>query len=204
MTRFVLISDIHDRPTAVPAGDVLVLAGDIFCGDDTATLRSDLAWIKSLGFKNTVMVPGNHDLVLSHLLKTQPETARGLLTSAGVTLLQDGDTVVDGLRIYGVDWRSAAAIPAGSDVIVSHCPAKGMVDQRQPPESEHLGDGWLAKQIEVVKPRLVVSGHFHGGYGRAERGGTTFVNCSLANEARELANEPQVVDLEEAEASREF
>jgi Icc-related predicted phosphoesterase len=58
-----------------------------------------------------------------------------------------------------------------------------MVDQRQPPESEHLGDSWLAKQIEAVKPRLVVSGHFHGGYGLAERNGTIFVNCSLANEA---------------------
>ena len=94
-----------------------------------------------------------------------------------------------------MDWRSAAAIPAGSDVVVSHCPAKGMVDQRQPPGSEHLGDGWLAKQIEVVKPRLVVSGHFHGGYGRAEHDRTIFVNCSLANEARELANKPWVHDL---------
>jgi predicted phosphohydrolase len=193
--RLVLISDIHDRPVAVSAGDALILAGDIFCGDDTASLRSDLAWIKSLGFKNTLAVLGNHDLVLAHLLKTQSETARGLLMSAGVTLLQDTETVVGGIRFYGVDWRSAAAIPAGSDVVISHCPAKGMVDQRQPPTSEHLGDGWLAKQIEVVKPRLVVSGHFHGGYGRAECDGTIFVNCSLANEARELANKPWVHDL---------
>ena len=194
--RLVLISDIHDRPVTISAGDVLILAGDIFCGDDTASLRSDLAWIQSLGFKAVLAVMGNHDLVLAHLLKTQPETARGLLVSAGVTLLQDVEMVIGGIRFYGVDWRSAAAIPAGSDVVVSHCPAKGMVDQRQPSGSEHLGDGWLAKQIEVVKPRLVVSGHFHGGYGRAERDGTIFVNCSLANEARELANEPQIVDLE--------
>jgi predicted MPP superfamily phosphohydrolase len=193
--RLVLISDIHDRPVTVPPGDVLILAGDIFCGDDTASLRSDLAWIKSLGFKNALAVLGNHDLVLTHLLKTQSETARGLLASAGVTLLRDSDTLIDGLRVYGVDWRSAAAIPAGSDVVVSHCPAKGMVDQRQPPTSEHLGDGWLAKQIEVVKPRLIVSGHFHGGYGRAERDGTTFVNCSLANENRQSVNPPVVVEL---------
>jgi Icc-related predicted phosphoesterase len=194
--RLVLISDIHDRPVAVPAGDVLILAGDIFCGDDVASLRSDLAWIKSLGFKTVLAVPGNHDLVLAHLLKTQPEITRRLLMSAGVTLLRDTETVVDGLRFYGVDWRSEAEIPSGNDVVISHCPPKGMVDQRQPPGSEHLGDGWLAKQIEVAKPRLVVSGHFHGGYGRAKRDGTTFVNCSLANEARELANDPQVVDME--------
>jgi len=193
--RLTLASDLHGSRPDMPKADVLVLAGDIFIGDDTASLRSDLAWIKSLGFKNALAVLGNHDLVLAHLLKTQSETARGLLTSAGVTLLRDTETVVGSTRFYGVDWRSAAAIPAGSDVVVSHCPAKGMVDQRQPPTSEHLGDGWLAKQIEVVKPRLVVSGHFHGGYGRAERDGTTFVNCSLANEARELANKPWVHDL---------
>jgi predicted phosphohydrolase len=138
--RLVLISDIHDRPVTVPTGDVLILAGDIFCGDDTSSLRSDLAWIKSLGFKSNVAVLGNHDLVLTHLLKTQQETARGLLMSAGVTLLQDTETVIEGIRFYGVDWRSAAAIPAGVDVVVSHCPAKGMVDQRHPPDSEHLGD----------------------------------------------------------------
>lgn len=201
--RLTLMSDLHARPATVPTGDTLILAGDIFCGDDGTSLRSDLAWIKSLGFKNALAVLGNHDLVLTHLLKTQQETARSLLMSAGVTLLQDTEMVIEGIRFYGVDWRSAAAIPAGSDVVVSHCPAKGMVDQ-QPPGSEHLGDGWLAKQIEVVKPRLVVSGHFHGGYGRAERDGTIFVNCSLANEARELANKPQVVDLEGAKASREF
>ncbi len=62
--RLVLISDIHDRPVAVPSGDVLILAGDIFCGDDAASLRSDLAWIKSLGFKTVLAVLGNHDLVL--------------------------------------------------------------------------------------------------------------------------------------------
>jgi predicted MPP superfamily phosphohydrolase len=173
-----------------------ILAGDIFCGDDAASLRSDLTWIKSLGFKNTLAVLGNHDLVLTHLLKTQPETARGLLVSVEVMLLRDSDTVINGLKFYGVDWRSQAEIPTGNDVVVSHCPAMGLVDQRYPPDSEHLGDGWLAKRIEAVKPRLVVSGHFHGGHGRAERHGTTFVNCSLANEARELANKPQVVDLE--------
>ena len=193
--RLTLASDLHGSRPDMPKADVLVLAGDIFIGDDAASLRSDLAWIKSLGFKNTLAVMGNHDLVLAHLLKTQPETARGLLVSAGVTLLQDTEMVIGGTRFYGVDWRSPAAIPAGCDVVVSHCPAKGIVDQRQPPESEHLGDGWLAKQIEVVKPRLVVSGHFHGGYGRAEHDRTIFVNCSLANEARELANKPWVHDL---------
>ena len=194
--KLCLISDTHGDVPSLPEADVLIHCGDAFCGDDIPSLRKDLQRFGALPYRHKMFCLGNHDLVLAHLLKTQPETARGLLTSAGVTLLRDTETVVDGLRFYGVDWRSQAAIPEGCGVVVSHCPAKGMVDQRQPPTSEHLGDAWLAKQIAVVKPRLVVSGHFHGGYGRAERDGTTFINCSLANEARELANKPQVVDME--------
>jgi Icc-related predicted phosphoesterase len=192
--KMVLMSDLHDRPVAVPKEDVLVLAGDIFCGDDTASLRSDLNWIKSLGFERVVACLGNHDLNLRYLLKTNPEQAHRLLDAAGVTLLQDEEIEVAGVRFYGVGWQSRAAIPAGVDVVVSHCPAKGMVDQRQP-GSEHLGDEWLAGQVALVKPRFVVSGHFHGGYGSQKHNGTMFINCSLANEARQSVNQPWVLEI---------
>ena len=179
--KLVLISDIHDRPVTMPKGDVLVLAGDIFCGDDGVSLRSDLAWIKSLGFQHAV-------------LKTQPETASSLLKSAGVQLLIDESVEIDGLRFYGVGWGTSVPIPT-SDVVISHCPAKGTLDQRHPPESEHLGSPALAKQIEAVKPRVFVCGHIHGGYGRAEHHGTTFVNCSQANEAHQTLNRPLVLEM---------
>jgi predicted MPP superfamily phosphohydrolase len=192
--KLVLISDLHERPASVPAGDVLVLAGDVFCGDDRASLQSDLAWVASLKFKCVLMALGNHDLVLSYLLRTAPETAHSLLSAAGVTLLRDSNIVVDGIKFHGVDWRSTAAIPK-ADVLISHCPAKGVLDQRHPPKSEHLGDAGPAKQVALVTPRLVVSGHIHGGYGRVEQAGTTFVNCSLANEARQTANKPWVVEI---------
>jgi Icc-related predicted phosphoesterase len=194
MTRLVLMSDLHDRPAHVPQGDVLVIAGDFTCGDDELSLRSDLSWIKSLGFLSVVAVVGNHDLSLMHALRTKPQMVDDLLQRAGITLLRDAETEVNGLRFYGVGWQSQVVIPAGMDIVVSHCPAKGMVDQRQP-TSEHLGDEWLAKQVARVKPRLVVSGHFHGGYGRQEYDGTTFVNCSLANEARQGVNKPWVVEI---------
>ena len=196
MTRLVLMSDLHTRPASIPKGDVLVLAGDIFCGDDTASLQSDLAWIKSLGMP-TVSCIGNHDLSLMHLLRTAPEKATRLLINAGITLLRDAVVEIGGVKFWGVDWQSRVTISTGLDVIISHCPAKGMLDQRYPPKSEHLGDAWLAAQIAKVKPRLVVSGHFHGGYGKTDQNGTTFVNCSLTNEAQQTVNKPWVVELEE-------
>jgi Icc-related predicted phosphoesterase len=170
--RLVLISDIHDGPVAVPAGDTLVLAGDIFCGDETASLRSDLAWIKSLGFKNTVMVLGNHDMVLQHMLQTNQTAARDLLNSAGVTLLQDSEIVINGLRFYGVDWRSEAAIPAGSDVVVSHCPPAGILDNG-------VGCPTLRREVLAAKPQLHVFGHAHAGRGYITLDGIDFYNAAL-------------------------
>jgi predicted phosphohydrolase len=199
--RLVLISDIHDRPVTTPAGDVLILAGDIFCGDDATSLRSDLAWIKSLGFKNTVAVLGNHDLVLQHMLRTNETAARDLLDSAGVTLLRDTETVVDGLRFYGVDWRSQAAIPAGCDVVISHCPPAGILDGG-------LGSATLRRAILAAKPRLHVFGHAHACRGHVILEGIDFYNASLDMHAPQFAIaasshavtlptvEPWVVDME--------
>jgi|HubBroStandDraft_2_1064218.scaffolds.fasta_scaffold25787_2 Icc-related predicted phosphoesterase len=170
--RLVLISDIHDRSIAVPAGDTLVLAGDIFCGEGTASLRSDLAWIKSLGFKSTVMVLGNHDLVLQDKLRTNQTAARDLLNSAGVTLLQDSETVINDLRFYGVDWGSQAAIPTGTDVVVSHRPPAGILDNG-------AGCPMLRREVLAAKPQLHVFGHAHACRGHITLDGIDFYNASL-------------------------
>jgi Icc-related predicted phosphoesterase len=170
--RLVLISDMHGGRVAVPAGDTLVLAGDIFCGDDTASLRRDLAWIQSLGFKNSVMVLGNHDLVLEQMLRTDQTAARDWLHSAGVTILQDGNTVIDGLRFYGAGWGSQAAIPTGSDVVVSHCPPAGILDGG-------MGCPVLRREVLAAKPLLHVFGHVHAGRGHITVEGIEFYNASL-------------------------
>ena len=196
--KLVLISDTHDqRLSDIPAGDVLIHCGDAFCGDDMASLRSDLAWIGALPHRWKLFVRGNHDLCLDWALRAHPPMVEKLLGAAGITLLRDAVVEIGGVKFWGVDWQSRVTISTGLDVIISHCPAKGMLDQRYPPNSEHLGDAWLAAQIAKVKPRLVVSGHFHGGYGKTDQNGTTFVNCSLTNEAQQTVNKPWVVELEE-------
>jgi hypothetical protein len=179
----------------------LIHGGDAFCGDDIPSLRKDLQRFGALPYRHKIFCLGNHDLVLAHLLKTQPETARGLLASAGVTLLQDTETVVDGLRFYGVDWRSEAEIPAGNDVVVSHCPPAGILDGG-------LGSPTLRRAILAAKPRLHVFGHAHACRGHITLDGIDFYNASLDIPAPRLAMaasshavtlptvEPWVVDLE--------
>ena len=168
--KLVLMSDLHDRPVAVPAGDVLVLAGDVFCGDDRASLQSDLAWIKSLGFKRVLMTLGNHDLVLRHLLRTAPETATLLLKNAGVTLLRDAEVVLDGVGFYGVDWQSTAVIPR-VDVLISHEPPAEILDGG-------IGCPLLRRAVLAAKPRLHIFGHSHDARGHVLLDGTHFYNAA--------------------------
>jgi Icc-related predicted phosphoesterase len=170
MTRLVLMSDLHDRPATVPAGDVLVLAGDVFCGDDRASLQSDLRWVASLGFKRVLMTLGNHDLNLRHLLNTQPKMAHRMLGAAGITLLRDAEVVIEGIRFFGVDWRSTATIPK-CDVLISHEPPAGILDGG-------IGCPVLRRAMLAAKPRLHVFGHCHEHAGHSTLGGTHFYNAA--------------------------
>ncbi|KAH7910166.1 Metallo-dependent phosphatase [Hygrophoropsis aurantiaca] len=63
-TRFVCISDTHSRIYSVPAGDVLLHAGDLSSWGQLNQLQPTVEWLKSLGHPVKIMIAGNHDLCL--------------------------------------------------------------------------------------------------------------------------------------------
>ncbi len=103
-----------------------------------------------------------------------------------------------------------AAIPEGIDILVSHQPPNGYGDGVAAYDMDkrdyiHLGSSALLAAIERVKPRIVICGHIHGGFGESvithtapegEYGGaTTVYNVSLLNEAYQMVRQPTVIDL---------
>jgi hypothetical protein len=46
-----------------------------------------------------------------------------------------------------------------------------------------------------VRPRIVVCGHVHGGFGRYEHQGIPIYNVSVVDEAYRLVNAPTIIDL---------
>eukprot|EP00811_Abedinium_folium_P035280 NODE_8086_length_1524_cov_6.335719.p1 GENE.NODE_8086_length_1524_cov_6.335719~~NODE_8086_length_1524_cov_6.335719.p1 ORF type:complete len:288 (+),score=63.09 NODE_8086_length_1524_cov_6.335719:207-1070(+) len=193
--RVVCISDTHGkhRELRLPAGDILVHAGDFteFGSRDHAVDFN--AWLGDQPFKTRIVVNGNHE----NKAEWRGEVD-AILSNA--TFLRGRSVTVCGLTIYGTEfcWPMReespiyAEIPRNTDIVIAHGPAAAFVDGRH-------GCGALLSAMSRVRPRLVISGHIHGAHG-VSRGfgsvrGTTFVNAANCKHGYSLGWEPIVVDL---------
>jgi Icc-related predicted phosphoesterase len=193
--RIVCISDTHGkhRELRLPAGDVLVHAGDFTKFGRRADAEDFNQWLADLPFKAKLVVNGNHE----NNAEWQKDI-RSILTNG--TFLKNSNTSSCGLQIYGTDfcWPMLqhspmyAKIPCLTDIVIAHGPAKGLVDG-------HMGCRALLWEMARVRPRLVVSGHIHEAHGiRHGRGtlrGTTFVNAANCKDGYKVGWDALVVDL---------
>ena len=91
-----------------------------------------------------------------------------------------------------------AAIPEGTDILVSHQPPLYYGDRtfnRDTGRTEHVRSRELLDAIERVRPKVVICGHVHGGFGRYEHQGIPIYNVSVVDEAYRHVNAPTVIDL---------
>ncbi|KAI1497622.1 Metallo-dependent phosphatase-like protein [Biscogniauxia marginata] len=63
-TRFVCISDTHNRTVKLPKGDVLIHCGDITNQGSFTELSKQVEWLEKADFECKLVVAGNHDLTL--------------------------------------------------------------------------------------------------------------------------------------------
>lgn len=191
--RALLTSDLHGNLPEIPECDLLIIAGDI-CPDFmsvkyfSARIKADnghqrqgkwlkntfVPYLEALPVKDIVLIAGNHDFVFEQafLLPEWPEN---------VHYLQDSEVTIGGLRIWGTPWvpnlkswafyggqggineKYLDIIPEGIDILVTHGPPWGYGDS--------ILDGTMVGCINQggmlyrVKPRVVVCGHIHEGFG---------------------------------------
>jgi len=107
-----------------------------------------------------------------------------------------------------MDWafmypRGSAArqywdqIPYNLDVLITHGPPLGILDQAMP-GGAHLGCEKLLEAVKEKKPKIHLFGHIHGGAVTFENGVTRFVNAAYLNEQYkplEPAGKVRIVDL---------
>jgi Icc-related predicted phosphoesterase len=201
-------SDLHGSLPVIPPCDLLLLAGDY-----APTPALELFWLRETfapwlhtqsGSKKVIGVAGNHDFAF--------ERHKAQLPQLGWTYLQDSWVTWHGLKIYGSPWQKRffdwafnadehqlerywAQIPDDADIIVLHGPPHGYGDYVERTR-EQVGSPSLTARIEAIKPKLVVYGHIHPGYGRYQIGDTILLNCAHCNEKYKPVNQPWLIDLE--------
>jgi predicted phosphodiesterase len=185
----VCISDTHNnRPSDIPAGEILIHAGDMTQEGTPKEIQTCLDWIDSLPHSYKIVIAGNHDLLLDDTGTygtLQPHatdlTATTSINWGKIIFLNSESTTLScangrQLKVYGSPltprngnwafqyprtldvWRNK--VPADTDILITHGPPKGHLD------AGYLGCKYLLDEVWRTKPRLHVFGHVHDGHGR--------------------------------------
>ncbi|KAF2761225.1 putative phosphoesterase [Pseudovirgaria hyperparasitica] len=178
----VCISDTHNSQPPVPAGDILIHAGDLTQSGTQEELAAAIEWLKALPHAHKILVGGNHDALLdkSFTRHRSDRVMKGL--DWGDLIYLERESVVvscsNGRRIsiYGSpmsprhgNWAFqyprtediwTNTIPSDLDILITHGPPKGHLD------CGGLGCAFLLREIWRVKPKLHVFGHVHEGHGK--------------------------------------
>ncbi len=216
--KIICISDTHGEHESVqlPAGDVLLHAGDITAHGSRSDFQAFLDWLVQQPHQHKVFIAGNHDTYLEQ----NPKAVEQLLKQHNnVHYLNDSGVELEGVRFWGSpitprfhDWsfmrekddieKHWALIPNDTQVLITHGPVWGVLDEvaRSEEITEHTGckvlKKLLSEKTDGLAPDYHVFGHIHEGYGSIEKRGTQFLNVSTMNEHYVVQNPPVVIDLD--------
>lgn len=206
--RIIFISDTHGKHHQIelPQGDMIIHSGDISARGRVNEVEEFLAWFISLDYKYKIFIAGNHDFYFEN--KSQSSIQE--LMPEGVYYLCDSGVEIEGIRIYGspitpffYNWafnrhrggeikRHWDIIPDGTDILISHGPAYGILDRTA--NGENAGCEELLSAIKRTHPKYHLFGHIHEGYGVFETDETTSINGSILNESYTPINCPMMID----------
>lgn len=221
--RITCISDTHTKqryiePALLPGGDLLIHAGDLMnSGWDPIDIEDFMSWFDSqTQYRAQVFIAGNHDRMFEVYHNKALEIVEGYNNPV---YLQDEPMLFinsdwEPVRLYGSPWqpwfhnwafnlpRNGAElmskweqIPQNTDILITHGPPMGYGDTSGAPYNEpNLGCELLRARVDIIKPKIHVFGHIHGGYGYYFNGHTHFINAAILDERYNYTNQPITFD----------
>lgn len=208
--KLVCISDTHGMHSKIgklPAGDILIHAGDFSSDLPPLGEVEDLVffnrWLEKQPYQHKILIAGNHDFICQE----DSAISKKIITHA--VYLQDSGIEVNGLKFWGMPWtpifmnwafmangkemkRYTEMIPDDIDVLITHGPPHGIMDQVG---KVHVGSKELLQAVKRVNPKAHIFGHIHEGHGIKSIHRTVFVNACALDEWYEPVNKPMVVQV---------
>lgn len=206
----------------LPGGELLLHAGDISSMGHKHEIESFLTWFDKIdNYDTKVFIAGNHDWGFQTKPEQCRGLLTGYKT---VDYLEDeelvlyfdgpnGDRPEENVRIYGSPWQPEFynwafnlprngpglqhkwnMIPENTDILITHGPAWGFVDDVEGRRGQHLGCELLAERIKEIKPKIHLCGHIHSGTGHYFDGHTHYFNASVLNEQYIYTQSPWNID----------
>ncbi len=198
--KIVAISDTHSfhERYKVPDGDVFIHAGDFCNWGKIEEVIKFAMWVQSLPHRHKLILPGNHDMAVERDLST----CKAIFAERGSRLLVDEEVEIDGIKFFFSPWTPFFGnwafmrkdmrhvwdrIPEGTDVLVTHGPPVGILDENSWGES--IGCKYLLEAVKLIKPKYHFFGHCHEQGGKVVfMGNTTFRNVAV-NDRNDTATE---------------
>ena len=187
----------HRQLGELPAADVVVHSGDFTMTGSEAEAIDFLNWFCDLPHPHKVFICGNHDECLYGANIDGLDDNVHYLCNSGVE--------IEGVKFYGVPMFMAdciserqnenyVAIPADTDVLVTHTPPYGILDFD---DNIHYGSKELLQRVVEVAPRLHLFGHIHRQHGVMDNGTTRFSNGAIMNTDYTDLHTPNLIELPE-------
>ncbi|MDE5845756.1 MAG: metallophosphatase domain-containing protein [Muribaculaceae bacterium] len=185
----------HHRLRNLPEADVLVHSGDFTMTGTESEALDFLNWLCDLPYKHKIFICGNHDDCL------YDANIDGL--DNNVHYLRNSGVEIDGVKFYGVPMfmddcaygrqiRNYAEIPEDTDVLITHSPAYGILDED---DNVRYGSEELLERMMMIRPKYHLFGHVHARHGILTMNGSVYSNGAIMNDDYTRLNEPNVLNL---------
>lgn len=203
--KFLCLSDTHGKHRLLknlPEADIIIHAGDLSKDGSERSCMDFMNWFRELPYAHKIFIAGNHDFFFEdaspqYLRKVVPEN---------LVYLNDSGVTINGINIWGspitpafYDWafnrergkvinKHWKLIPANTDILVTHGPPMGILDQVG--LNDHAGCADLLRHVKRIKPKFHIFGHIHGSHGRYSTPVTQFINPSIVDDNYDVKNFP--------------
>lgn len=165
-----VFSDTHGkhRDVIVPKeADIVICAGDAVEDDLKGDEYDDfIDWFSSLSAKYKIFIPGNHELSFAI---DKSENIVKAMKGKDISVMQNSIMDCNGVTICSIGGDVSIAdadIPTGIDILVTHYPPYGILD-------EGLGSPEILNFVMKSKPTYHLFGHIHATAGEELQFGET-------------------------------